>query len=94
MSAKNSGTHNPFYGRRHTDNTKKKLREIAYRRDYSHLCIPVVVVDESENIIDKLASCKEVSEKYNISRAGLSNSLRKGTYVKGIRIFYNGEDLK
>lgn len=68
---KRIGDKNPFYGKTHSDETKKKLAELRHRR--------VKQIDQSGNVIGIYNSIKEAAKSIGMSGTAISNCCRGKT---------------
>jgi group I intron endonuclease len=70
---KRIGKDNPFYGKKHTEETLKRISEsIDYIKRYKK----IVRCDLFGNILEKFDSLKEAKEKYNLKSGGLGAALK------------------
>ena len=72
---KKVGALNPFYGRTHSNETKKRLSE--YRSQ------PIEMLDMEMNFIASFPSIKRAAEETDINKVGISNCCRGKTKTSG-----------
>lgn len=102
QSDKFRGEGGTFYGKKHTEETKKYIGELAKRRNLeSGIKVPewgaekarqkrrnpVIAYDSKGNFICEFESLNMASSRLQISRASISDSLKFGSWVNGNYLF-------
>ena len=84
MSIAKSGINNPFYGRKHTEETKNKMRNLKLGKN-SNNCKKIIVNGKEYN------SMTECSKDLGISLTHLHNIINgKRKNILNLEVLYNG----